>query len=256
MIRKPMNAREILNKSLKSFKGQYMSYLGVAGLGIGSILGLGLLVVALYYWVGKEEAMLGGTVFFFLAIAVNFAMNGGIIKMASEQILDREISSMEAYQFGFSKVWHIFIGTVLYFIIVCIGGIVLIIPGVYLGNAFVFFAHNVIIEDDGPWNAIKRSKELTKGSWWRCLGILLLTGVLVLLISVLPRIAIESLGALIIELSGSEFIISFVNNMIGLCAACLFQPLFMIGMTLLYYDLKICKENIDLQVAVVDEYKQ
>jgi hypothetical protein len=247
MILKPMNAGEILDNTFKLFKGQFKSYLGIVVLGIASFIVLGLIVGALYYMFGKTTVMVGGAIAYILFIVVNLAMNAGLIKMTSEQILDRKMGSMEAYRFGFGKAWYLFLGGLLYVIIVTLSAILLIIPGVYFGNALVLFSQSIVIEEKGPWSALKRSKLLTKGSWWRCFGIIFLAIVFMVIISTLPRMVIGIFVGLIFN---PNFIATIIDAFLGIIISTLFAPLIMIAMTLLYYDLRIRKENLDLQVMV------
>jgi TRAP-type C4-dicarboxylate transport system permease large subunit len=51
------------------------------------------------------------------------------------------------------------------------GFICLIVPGIYLGVALYFSAQAVVAEDRSPIEALRRSRELVRGQWWRVFGI-------------------------------------------------------------------------------------
>jgi hypothetical protein len=252
-----MNVGEILDSTFTLFKEQIKSYLAIAALSMVAYVGLGLLILIVYYLLGETAAIIGGLVAFILAVIVSLAMTGGIIKKASEQILDREISCMEAYRFGFRKAWPLFLGGLLYFVILIAGTIFLVIPGIYFSILFLLFTQTIMIEDKGPWAALQRSRELIKGSWWRCFGILFLINILV---SILTRILALPF-TLLVAVFGVKFIdmidmmdmintMDMINAIFTLPVSFLLMPFSMIAGTLLYYDLRIRKDSLDVQLMV------
>ncbi|HEY5527477.1 MAG TPA: DUF975 family protein [Candidatus Anoxymicrobiaceae bacterium] len=67
---------------------------------------------------------------------------------------------------NYQKFWDVLIGSILYFLIVLAGLILLIIPGIYWAIRYHFFAYLIIDKDMKPVEAIKRSGQLTRGVWW------------------------------------------------------------------------------------------
>ena len=247
MILKPMNVGEILDNTFTMFKEQFKSYLAIAALGAAPYVGFGLLALIIYYLFGETAAIIGILFAVIPTIAVSLAMTGGLIKKASEQISGQEMSVKDAYRFGFRKAWHLFLGGLLYGLAIIIGFIFLIIPCIYLSISFVLFLQAIIIEDKGPWSALKRSKYLIKGSWWRSFGIIILITVLV---SILSNIASIPLGLLSIWLFGEGLIGQVVNVILTTPVSYIFIPFSIIAYTLFYYDLRIRKENLDLKLMV------
>jgi len=67
--------------------------------------------------------------------------------------------------FRFGKVfWKYIAGTIIYALIVLVGLILLIVPGIYWGIKYMFYAYLIVDEDLGPIEAIKKSGEITQGS--------------------------------------------------------------------------------------------
>jgi hypothetical protein len=62
--------------------------------------------------------------------------------------------------------------------IVTVGLIALVVPGVWLAVGGYFGAQIAVVERAGPFDAVMRSIELVRGSWWHTAG-LLLAGALV-----------------------------------------------------------------------------
>ncbi len=56
--------------------------------------------------------------------------------------------------------------TIIYFIIVLLGLILFIIPGIYLGIRFVFFEYFIIDKKMGVIKSLKESWRATKGNFW------------------------------------------------------------------------------------------
>jgi hypothetical protein len=116
-------------------------------------------------------------------------------------------------------------------------------------------AHALVVEDLGAFASMSRSWRLTRSSWWRCLGILLLTGVIVAVVTSLittplsfatgltgGMVSPEDPGALqsyVGNLTAVMTIVSAVAAGLGFAYQC--------GVSsLLYTDLRIRREGFDL----------
>jgi hypothetical protein len=66
----------------------------------------------------------------------------------------------------------------LYGLLVTAGGLLLVIPGIWLGVRGYFAAQAAVIDGLGPLAAFRRSSELVQGHWWRTFGYVALTGIL------------------------------------------------------------------------------
>ena len=120
---------------------------------------------------------------------------------------------------------------------------ILIVPAIALLAYLVYWSvaiPAVIVEANKPVEALKRSFRLVRGSWWRIFGItvvvtLVLIGLGLLIatpFALAPRIAAPVIGD-VFGLLGS----------IGVAVAV--PPLAGIASTLIYYDLRVRKENYD-----------
>ena len=98
--------------------------------------------------------------------------------------------------------------------------------GIYLGISWILIFPAALLEGVGPIAALSRSYSLVRNSWWRVLGITLVVGLISGVISIV-------LG--LIPVVG--FII----------ASILVAPIYTIANTLLYYDLRVRKEEYTLE---------
>lgn len=70
-------------------------------------------------------------------------------------------------------------------IMVLVASVFLLIPGIYLGVILSLVAPVVVFEEAGFGQAVRRSFEIIKGSWWKTFGILFVGAVIVYLFSII-----------------------------------------------------------------------
>ena len=124
--------------------------------------------------------------------------------------------------------------------------LVLVVIGIplffYVLVIWFFAVQAVVIETKSTFDALRRSQELVKGNWWRVFGI----GVGFVLLGI----------ALLIPAIVASVIVGFINavlsNVVLGVAVALVTPVLYIGSTLLYIDLRVRREDYDLQSLVDD----
>jgi hypothetical protein len=99
------------------------------------------------------------------------------------------------------------------------------------------------IERHGPISALRRSWQLSSGFRWRIVGLFLL---LVVLFVVLLLLIVFAVGLIAAANQSAGAIATFIALF---AAVPLWMPLFFGTMTVLYYDLRVRKEGLDLQLA-------
>jgi hypothetical protein len=123
------------------------------------------------------------------------------------------------------------VAEVLYGLMVAIGLILVIIPGIYLGVRYVCVPVALVVERQGIGAAFSRSGQLVSGNWWRVFGI----GVLVVL---LLLIAGGVLGA-VLGLALGQRLATFVGVIVNL----ILYPFVYSALVLVYYDLRLRHEG-------------
>ena len=167
-----------------------------------------------------------------LAILTNTASLGALILAIGARDQGRDMTVSEAYQApGLGTFGMLLVANILAAIIIGIGFILLVIPGIYLLVRFAFVSPAVVLERKGPGEALSRSAELVRGSWWRVFGIGLLVFILV-------AVANGVLGGVLVVLLSPR-----IANAVGVLVSILVQPFAMSALVLLYYDLRIRKEG-------------
>ena len=108
-----------------------------------------------------------------------------------------------AIQAALPKLAPVLLTSLLVGILVGLGSLFLLIPGLILGVMFFVATVACVLEDHSPLEALKRSRELTRGNRWRVFGLLLiliLTALGVLLLTMIPAAiagVVPGLGALV-----------------------------------------------------------
>lgn len=120
-----------------------------------------------------------------LSTLVDFVITMGFIRIALK-FCDGEKAEFGDLFSCFHLLLKYAIGLILYVIVVTIGLILLIIPGIILAIKFSFFSYFIVDQEQGPIEALKNSSAITKGAkldlflFFLLLGLINLAGVLAL----------------------------------------------------------------------------
>jgi hypothetical protein len=83
----------------------------------------------------------------------------------------------EAFSLAFARLGAVIGAILLYILVVALGLILLIIPGIWLAVRLYFSAQAAVIDGLGPRDALRRSAELVKDRWWITVGRFILAGI-------------------------------------------------------------------------------
>lgn len=138
---------------------------------------------------------------------------------------------------------------------------------IYISVRWVFYIETVIIEDYSGLSALRRSGELVQENWWKTFGIVCL----ILLSSYAVRYILEnSLGLVFIianlaggtdlitliqwsildnELDSNSYLFYVIMTCAQMLLKALVEPIWVIGVLLLYFDRRIRKEGYDIEIT-------
>lgn len=140
--------------------------------------------------------------------------------------------------------------TIVYTLIVVVGLILLIIPGIWLYVLFALATPALVLERGRIGTSLGRSRLLVRGSWWRTFGILLLAAIIAAIISMIIALPFDLLGGGA-GLGGSAMTTGgiWLSALGGVVAGAITYP-FSAGVTaLLYIDQRMRKEGMDIELA-------
>ena len=103
-----------------------------------------------------------------------------IAKMVKQYIDGKEISMGEALSESFSLMPGIIVTGIIYGGLVFLGSMI-VIPGIYLSIAWGFYLFAMGLSGKKGWDALKYSKSLVKGKWWRTFGYFWLLSIIAIL---------------------------------------------------------------------------
>ena len=140
------------------------------------------------------------------------------------------------------RVWGVFL---LVFLVALSSVLCLTIPFVvFFLVRFGLCYQAVYLENAGVTGSLGRSSILVRGSWWRVLGTLVVTWILVFLVALVLGSIADLLG---LALPGG-IPRRVVTGVLTAMVQALTLPFSSLAVTLLYLDLRIRKENLDLQL--------
>jgi hypothetical protein len=99
-------------------------------------------------------------------------------------------SLIDALTYTAGRYPYILASSLIYGLIMVLGAIALLIPGMYLAVRLYYFMYAIIIDEEGIVSSLKKSWEIARGNWWRTFAIMLLLTLLAVFIeSMLSSIA-------------------------------------------------------------------
>ncbi len=139
---------------------------------------VGLLIIAIFVIIiiflihSSANRILQTAIFFIGYIVIFTIVAGAYYAIAGASARNEQIGTGEAFKKAFKKFIPMLITSIVYSVMVTIGLVLLIVPGIILLSRGALSGLVIFEEDLGPIKAIKRSFELTKGHTTEMLGAL------------------------------------------------------------------------------------
>ena len=136
-------------------------------------------------YVGINMAgMLGNVLFQMITNAVSVIFSAGLIYIGIRKVAGATINWKMVFE-GFSVAGKLIVATILQTLLVGIGFLLLILPGIYLAIGYSMTVPLIVERKMSPWQAMEASRKAIHGEWWKIFGLFLVMGIL-LMISLLP----------------------------------------------------------------------
>jgi len=184
--------------------------------------------------------IVGGLVSFILTyILVGALVYGTVQHLGGERSTLGQIISR-----GMSTIGPVIVVALLLSLVIALGFILLIVPGVFLTVAYAVVIPAAVVERPGIIGAFKRSWELTKGYRWRVFGILLI----LLVIMFVFAFVVGAIGGFTAFTTESFTILILVNYLISAITGTVMSVM----IAVIYHDLRVAKEGVSAsQLAAV-----
>jgi len=167
---------------------------------------------------------------FFIAIAIQQLLAGAVTRGGAAATLGREVDVKASYSYAFSRIWGLIGLALLIGLVVGVGFILFIIPGIIF---LVFLSVSVagfIIERLGAVDSMKRSWRLVGGHWWHTFGVIIVAAILAGIVN-----------GILTAIGGSSFLGSWIFSSI---AQIITAPWVALVYVLLYIDLRARHEGL------------
>ena len=243
-----MGVRQTFFSALRHYRVNFLKLVGIAAPGT-LIGGLAFQSIWIYGYaeIGGPQVLAAALPYMAITIFQSLVVTAAGTFVVSQDLLGRSINVGKAYSrvldslFPLLGVLIIFIlGSLILSTIAAGIGLMALIPGIVLYVWFCLAAPVVIIEREGGFGALKRSRVLVKGFFDKAFFLV----VWLTLAEAFVVILVLSLPLLIGSFPGFPSLLSFLL----ICLALPVNAFRVISTTMLYYDLRVRKEGYDRQL--------
>jgi hypothetical protein len=199
--------------------------------------------------------ILGATLIAALFGLVLQTIGTGILTVVmARAVLGQDLTAREAWERSRALLLPLLGLVTLYTLGWLAGGLLFLIPGIYLYVVWSLAAPALMLERRGVIDAFGRSFRLVKGSFWRVLGILLLAAIIAFAVAQIVAIPFALVGGAVdgftqepgAALPLTSLLLSSLGSIIGLAITLPFTA----GVTaLIYVDQRMRREAFDLELA-------
>jgi hypothetical protein len=161
-------------------------------------------------------------VIFLVNVIFSTIAQGGAIKMASDEITKGQVNTGASVRFAVSKLLSIWALSIIVGIIIFLGFIALIVPGIILAIMYSLALPVLLIENKGVTESMGRSRQLVSHRWGKTLGTFLALAIIVIIASLIVSAITAPLGNVLGPI---------VNGILS----AFYQPLFPILLAVYYY---------------------
>ena len=210
----------VFGESWNLYKGHWRHFALIALLIYALIALLTILLVAVLGWLGVLLAALVG-------IAGAFWLQGTLIEAVRDVRDGRaDLSVGETFERVLPSLNRIVLAGILLGLAIGVGFLLLIVPGLVVLTLWIFVIPAIVLENRGIGDAFGRSRELVRGNGWNVFGVIVLTFVLLLGVSIVLRLILAPLD---------DWLASLIQQVV---ANTLVAPFAIIVWTLSYYRLR------------------
>ena len=263
---KPMRFEEILDTTFSLYRKHFSLFLGIIAFSVFGELLVHLLIDFPDFFFSRYLLLGIGTVIF--AVTFYIIGLGGIVIGTGATYLNKEITIRSLLPKTIQRLGRLLESLFLWALVV--GALTLTGIGIpfalYFAVRWGLFLGPAMFEKLQRGNALRRSSELVRGAWWHIFGMLLA----IFLFSTLVHMILEiSIGFIFILTNiGGE--IGFIDILewglleepfekitpffyaillaVHLCVHAISFPIWIIGITLLYFNQRIRKEGFDIEM--------
>ena len=256
---RPLGVGEILDVAINVYRSRFGVLVKVVAVIVGPVLLLGALVQVSVtpaslttaggetpkLTAGDLSALLAGLLIVtLLSFVAGQIATGACFKVVSGAYLGEQLDWRESLRFAAARLRSLIWLAVLFGFLVVLGMLACLLPGVYFSVAWAVAIPVLLFEGAPGRAALKRSRALVEGRWWPSAGVLV---VAFFLTAIVGAAFGGILGAAVASVDND--VVSALGRALGNVAASVLTTPFLAAVTtVLYFDLRVRKEGLDLEL--------
>ncbi len=225
----PRDLGQLLSETARVYRENFWLFAGIA------------VVPEVFFLLGALAPLPASILFVIIGAVVSIFAAAASAYAVRQRYLGRDIDAAASYSRALNRAVPLIVALFILFAVLILCALLsLILIGIPLFFFFLvswFFVDQVImLENKEAGDAFRRSRTLVQGSWWRVFGI----GVVYVAI----LIGLSLVGLIPISLFSIDA--ASVGQAVSTIWSTLLTPILHIGATLVYFDLRVRKEQFDL----------
>ena len=234
-IARELSLGDVISKTFNLFRRDFVKYFvvfAVAEIVVGLATLLAYSVVQLptvptsptnLSWLpGYLAAFLGRYAIIGIAtLIVTPVAAGASIKMAAEAVEGKPVSLGASVRFAVSKLIWLWVVGFIVGVVVILGFVALIVPGVILAIMFSLALPSLLLENTGVMGSLSRSRELVGHRWGKTFAVFIVLGLIIFVISIVLDVVVAVLG------SAGPLVTDFLSSF--------YEPILPIALTVYYF---------------------
>ena len=183
-----------------------------------------------------------------LGLFGQFLATAAVVKLQLDAYLGRPHDIRESLEFAFGRhrLLSLFWIAIITGVMVTVGLILLIVPGVYLIVALSVSVPVLILEGQRGMAAISRSMSLVSGRWWPTCGRIVIGAI----IYVVAYFIIGGIGGAITHATTNATLFFVINGLVSALVSIVLAPFIAALINVIYVDLRVRKEAVNEQVLL------
>jgi hypothetical protein len=257
---RPLEVGDLLDETFRMYRRHFVLFAGISVLlSIPSAALFGLALGSFTSVLQQTNGTLSDTSFLaplLAAFAAGLAVNllvlpftmGAVMYAACESAMGRPVTASGVFlgvlrrYFPLLGYWMLFLVTFYVALVLCVIPVIL---WTWIFVLWIVATPAMFVENIGLGAAMGRSWRLVEGRWWRTFLILFLM-VILWYVAQFALGAFLQLGQLLLQLFISPFIAAAIAGASGQIVGALVNPILQIAIVLIYFDLRVRKEGLDL----------
>ncbi|MDQ1444399.1 MAG: hypothetical protein QOI20_863 [Acidimicrobiaceae bacterium] len=166
------------------------------------------------------------------------------LKIVSDSYLGEERDWQESLRFAAARLRSLIWLALLSLLLLGVGLVLCVVPGVYLWTAWSVAIPVLLLENQKGMSALRRSRDLVRGHWWRVFVCLIVSFILAGVITGV----FQGVLAGVVFGAHNEVVSAVASAMASIAASALVTPFTAAVSIVIYFDLRVRKEGFDIEL--------